>query len=125
VLVGAIEFSVVTTSVPGDFLVVDREALPESELQGINFGGAGVCLIFVDMEPGDGPRLHRHPYEEVFLVLGGRSLFVIGSETVEAKAGQIVIVRPRVAHKFTNVGTGRLQQIDIHVSPEFVTEWLE
>jgi mannose-6-phosphate isomerase-like protein (cupin superfamily) len=36
-----------------------------------------------------------------------------------------VIVRPRVAHKFTNVGPGRLRQVDIHVSPEFVTEWLE
>ncbi len=114
-----------TTSSPRNFLVVDREALPESELQGINYGGAGVCLIFVDMEPGDGPRLHRHAYEEVFIVLEGRSLFVVGSETVEAKAGQIVIVRPRVAHKFTNAGPGRLRQIDIHVSPEFVTEWLE
>jgi mannose-6-phosphate isomerase-like protein (cupin superfamily) len=44
---------------------------------------------------------------------------------VEAVAGQIVIVRPRVAHKFTNAGAGRLRQVDIHVSPEFVTEWLE
>jgi len=110
---------------PGDFLVVDREALPESELEGLRYGGAGVCLIFVDVEPGEGPRLHRHPYEEVFIVLEGRPRFVVGSETVEATAGQIVIVRPGVAHKFTNAGPGRLRQIDIHVSPEFVTVWLE
>ena len=110
---------------PSDFLVVDCEALPESELEGLRYGGAGVCLIFVDVEPGEGPRLHRHPYEEVFIVLEGRPRFVVGSETVEATAGQIVIVRPRVAHKFTNAGPGRLRQIDIHVSPEFVTEWLE
>jgi len=110
---------------PSDFLVVDREALPESELEGLRYGGAGVCLIFVDVEPGEGPRLHRHPYEEVFIVLEGRPRFVVGSETVEATAGQIVIVRTRVAHKFTNAGPGRLRQIDIHVSPEFVTEWLE
>jgi len=110
---------------PSDFLVVDREALPESELEGLWYGGAGVCLIFVDVEPGEGPRLHRHPYEEVFIVLEGRPRFVVDSETVEATAGQIVIVRARVAHKFANAGPGRLRQIDIHVSPEFVTEWLE
>jgi quercetin dioxygenase-like cupin family protein len=45
--------------------------LPDSELQGYLFGGANVCLIFVDMEPGDGPRLHRHAYEEIFIVLEG------------------------------------------------------
>jgi mannose-6-phosphate isomerase-like protein (cupin superfamily) len=115
----------VTASAPGDFLVVDREDLPESELQGLNYGGTAVSLIFVDVGPGEGPRLHRHPYEEIFVVLEGSPRFVAGSETVEAVAGQIVIVRPRVAHKFTNVGTRRLRQVDIHVSPEFVTEWLE
>jgi hypothetical protein len=30
--------------------------------------GAGVCVIVVDSDPGDGPRLHRHPYEEVFVM---------------------------------------------------------
>jgi hypothetical protein len=46
------------------YLVVERDQLPDSELQGYLFGGANVCLIFVDIEPGDGPRLHRHAYEE-------------------------------------------------------------
>jgi len=49
------------------------------------------------------------------VVLEGRPRFVAGSEAVQAVAGQIVIVRPRVAHKFTNAGTGRLRQVDIHV----------
>ena len=37
------------------------------ELQGYHLG-AGVSLIVVDAPPGGGPRLHRHPYEEVFMV---------------------------------------------------------
>lgn len=114
-----------TTSAPGDYLVVDRKDLPESELQGLEYGGTAVSLIFVDVGPGEGPRLRPHPYEEVFVVLEGRSRFMAGSETVEVVAGQIVIVRPRIAHKFTNAGTGRLRQVDIHLSPEFLTEWLE
>jgi mannose-6-phosphate isomerase-like protein (cupin superfamily) len=108
-----------------DYLVVERDQLPESELQGYQFGGVNLCLIFVDMEPGGGPRLHRHAYEEVFVILEGQARFTVGSETVDAHAGQVLMVRPRVAHKFVNVGSGRLRQIDIHASPKFVTEWLE
>jgi mannose-6-phosphate isomerase-like protein (cupin superfamily) len=108
------------------YLVVEREQLPDSELQGYLFGGANVCLIFVDMGPGDeGPRLHRHAYEEVFVILEGQARYTVGSETVEARAGQVLIVQPGVAHKFVYSGTGRLRQIDIHASDRFVTEWLE
>jgi mannose-6-phosphate isomerase-like protein (cupin superfamily) len=108
-----------------DYMVVERDQLADSELQGYQLGGVNLCLIFVDMEPGDGPRLHRHAYEEVFIVLEGEPRFTIGTQTVEARAGQVLIVRPGVPHKFVNAGSGRLRQIDIHASPRFVTEWLE
>jgi len=108
------------------YLVVERDQLTDSELQGYLFGGANVCLIFVDMGPGeDGPRLHRHVYEEVFVILEGQARYTVGSETIEARAGQVLIVRPGVPHKFVNSGTGRLRQVDIHASDRFVTEWLE
>jgi len=109
---------------PG-YIVVERDQLPDSELQGYLFGGAHVCLIFVDLEPGDGPRLHRHAYEELFIVLEGRAKFTVGSDTIEAREGQVLIVQPRVPHKFVNSGNGPLRQIDIHASDRFVTEWLE
>ena len=77
-----------------EYLVVERDQLADSELEGYQFGGAKVCLIFVDMEPGDGPRLHRHPYEEVFIVLEGQAKFSVGSATVDARAGQVLVVQP-------------------------------
>jgi len=107
------------------YLVVERDQLPDSELQGYLFGGAHVCLIFVDIEPGDGPRLHRHAYEEIFIVLEGQANFTVGPVAIEAHAGQVLIVQPGVPHKFVNSGSGRLRQIDIHASDRFVTEWLE
>src|ERR1700730_14196603 len=106
------------------YVVVDRDQLVDSELQGYQFGGANVCLIFVDLEAGDGPRLHRHPYEEIFIVLEGQAKFTVGSDTVEAHAGQVLIVQPGIPHKFVNSGDGRLRQVDIHASARFVTEWL-
>jgi mannose-6-phosphate isomerase-like protein (cupin superfamily) len=109
----------------GDYMVFDRDQLTDSELQGYEAGGVNASLILVDNLPGEGPRLHKHPYHEIFILLEGRSTFTVGSATLEAGAGKIVVVRPGVAHKFVNSGQGRLRQIDIHTSPEFVTEWLE
>lgn len=94
------------------------------EFQGHHLG-AGVSFIVVDAPPGDGPRLHRHPYEEVFVVQEGTATFTAGDETIEAEAGHVVVVPAGVGHKFVNSGTGRLRQVDIHLAGRFATEWLE
>ena len=41
-----------------------------------------ISLMLGEVQPGDGPRLHRHDYEEVFVVAEGRGSFVIGDETI-------------------------------------------
>jgi mannose-6-phosphate isomerase-like protein (cupin superfamily) len=95
------------------------------ELEGAGHG-AGISLIFVSTdEIGDGPRLHSHPYAETFVIRAGRGLYTIGEETIEAGAGQILVVPAGVPHKFVNLGPGRLEATDIHESPRFVTDWLE
>ena len=85
----------------------------------------GVSFIVVDAPPGSGPKLHKHPYEEVFVVQEGSVTFTAGEEVIEASAGQVVVVPAGVPHKFVNSGAGRLRQIDIHPSERFITEWLE
>jgi mannose-6-phosphate isomerase-like protein (cupin superfamily) len=79
----------------------------------------------VDASPGSGPKLHRHPYEEVFVVQEGSATFTAGKDVIEVNCGQVVVVAAGVPHKFVNSGTGRLRQVDIHASGRFVTEWLE
>jgi mannose-6-phosphate isomerase-like protein (cupin superfamily) len=107
--------------------VLNVASLPFSriarELVGVDYG-AGVCLLFVDAGAGDGPSLHRHPYEEIFIVQEGCCTFVVGDDELEAGAGDIVIAPAGVPHRFVNTGDGPLKQIDIHVSPQFSTEWL-
>ena len=95
-----------------------------NEVQGHNHN-ATVSIIVIDAPPGSGPKLHRHPYEEVFVIQQGSVTFTAGDETIEATGGQVVVVPAGVAHKFTNSGTGRLRQVDVHASERFVTEWLE
>ena len=86
--------------------------------------GVDVCVLFVDAQPGQGPRLHRHPYVELLIVLEGTSTFDDGTSKRVVSAGQMAVVDAGQAHGFTNTGEGLLRQIDIHLSPKFVTEWL-
>ena len=80
----------------------------------------------MDAPPGSGPSLHTHPYEEVIVVQEGHASFTVGDATIEAIAGQIVMVPAGVPHKFVNSGTGPLRQVDIHPSGRMTqTEWLE
>ena len=95
------------------------------EFEGHNYGDTSISFILINAPPGSGPKLHRHPYEEVFVVQEGSVTFTAGDEVVQASGGQVVVVPAGVPHKFVNSGTGRLRQIDIHASERFVTEWLE
>jgi mannose-6-phosphate isomerase-like protein (cupin superfamily) len=96
------------------------------ELQGHELGDTSASLILVHYtEPGRGPKLHRHPYPEIFVSIEGHARFTVGDETMLIGAGQIAVAPANVPHKFVSVGDGPLRQVDIHCSPKFQTEWLE
>jgi mannose-6-phosphate isomerase-like protein (cupin superfamily) len=94
------------------------------ELVGAEHGEIPFSLILVHSAPGVGPKLHRHPYAEVFVVEAGRATFQIGTESVVVDEGHIVVSPPGEADGFTNSGTGELRLVAIHGAPRFVTEWL-
>lgn len=95
------------------------------ELIGDDYGGIPASVIFVDAEPGTGPRLHKHAYAELFFVVEGEATFTDGVEEHVVRGGAAVIVSADQPHAFVNSGAGRLRQIDVHLNPRFVTEWLE
>jgi mannose-6-phosphate isomerase-like protein (cupin superfamily) len=104
--------------------VINASALITGNLEGAAHG-ATISLILDHSEPGQGPRLHRHPYDETWLVLSGHLVFTAGDEQLEAGPDDIVIVPPDTPHKFTNNGPDRARLICIHSNPTFATEWLE
>lgn len=108
--------------------VIEVDWLPGGE-NAVRFDGhehgAGVSFFLTRNRPGTGPDLHRHPYEETFVVQGGEARFTVGEETVEVGAGQVVIAPARVPHKFVNIGREPLRQINIHPVARMETEWLE
>ena len=86
---------------------------------------ATISILFVDAPPGRGPRLHSHPYQEVFLIHSGEARFTIGQSCIDFVAGQMVVVGAGVPHKFVSFGEGMLRQTDIHLSAAIETVWLE
>lgn len=112
-----------------NYTVLNREDLPHDgntyEFEGFQYQNAEVSFIWVDMPPSGAVRLHKHPYKEIFIIQEGRSTFVVGSTRLEAQAGQIIIVPAGVPHKFMNLSDKQLKQVDIHLSKQFITQWLE
>jgi mannose-6-phosphate isomerase-like protein (cupin superfamily) len=104
--------------------VIDRSSLSSGNLKGAEHG-ATISLILDDSQPGHGPKLHKHPYDETWVVNDGHLTFQAGDEQLDAGPGDIVIVPADTPHKFTNRGPGQADLVCIHASPTFVTEWLE
>ena len=94
------------------------------ELQGFEHGGTGISLIFVDNSPGEGSALHRHRYDELFIVQDWQATFTAGGREIVAGPGHVVFVPAGQPHGFVNSGDGPLRQIAIHQSPRYETEWL-
>lgn len=101
-----------------------RDAAGEVAFHGEQFD-TQVSFFWVESQPGQGPRLHRHAYDEVFVILEGNVRFRVGDEEVVATGGDILVGPANVPHAFENIGPGILRQIDIHVSDHILTEWLE
>ena len=92
---------------------------------GFQHGDTNVSFFLIDAPPGDGPSLHSHPYEEIFVIQAGQVTFRVGDATIEATGGQIVIAPAGIPHKFINSGKTLLHSINIHPSSRMITEWLE
>jgi len=93
--------------------------------EGSQYGDTNVSFFLITAPPGDGPSLHSHPYEEIFVIQEGQVTFTVGDETIEATGGQIVIAPAGISHKFVNSGKALLRSINIHPISRMTTNWLE
>jgi quercetin dioxygenase-like cupin family protein len=103
------------------------ESLPDSG-NSYRFDGAAhdspVSFFLLHTQPGEGPGLHRHPYAETFIVQEGQATFTVGAETIEARAGDVVVAPADVPHAFVNSGPAVLRSVNIHPVSEMETVWL-
>ena len=100
--------------VPGRFL-----------LEGSRFGLDHLTLVLGETAPGGAIPLHRHTYEELFIVHGGRGTYTVGEATVEAGPGDVVLIPSGVEHRFVHDGPETLYHTAVHSKGTFELEYLE
>ncbi|MEC3974843.1 cupin domain-containing protein [Amycolatopsis sp. H20-H5] len=99
--------------------------MTEQNIEGRDVGSGISIIREATDEVGSGPRLHRHPYRETFVIVRGRALFTLGDEQREAGGGEVLVVAAGTPHKFAVLGPGTYEAVHIHESDHFITEWLE
>lgn len=71
---------------------------------------------------GEGLTLHVHPYDEIFTIIEGRARFTVGDKTIDAAVGDVVLGPANIPHGYQNLGPGKLDSLDIHLSPEGIQD---
>lgn len=110
------------------FHILHRDDQRKGKIAAVEFEGepyrAGVSFFIGDLEPGRGPRLHKHPYSETCIVQSGKAMMIVDGEEVIAGPGDIVVIGPETPHRFTASGDKRLVAVCIHAADRFIIEWL-
>ncbi len=107
-------------------LRIRQESLPfrgsSHQFVGADNGDVNVSVFLFHGLPGRGPGPHRHPYDEIQFVQGGRGLWTVNGEQFEAGAGDILVIKAGEIHGFRCIGEEPLVQLDVHLSPRFIQE---
>jgi quercetin dioxygenase-like cupin family protein len=78
------------------------DSLPRTQVRsGVNrrvFSGKNSMMVLNELMPATRPNLHHHPHEQLTYIIEGTCRFVIGDETVDMVAGDVVLVPPNVQH---------------------------
>jgi quercetin dioxygenase-like cupin family protein len=63
------------------------------------------CLIDMHIPPGGGPGLHRHDFEETFILLEGEMEATFRGEKSTVRAGETLHIPANAPHKFHNASS--------------------
>lgn len=105
-------------------LVIHTNPGKTNRIEGVSHG-ATVSVILSRNAPGHGTRLHRHPYDETWVVQEGSITFQAGDAVHHARPGDVINVPAGTPHKFTSDGPGLCDVVCIHPSPSIVEEYLD
>lgn len=84
-----------------------------------DFGSAHLAITWVTGEPGSEQQQHEHPQsEQVYVIIAGHGLMVVGDERQEVEAGTLVLVPPGTLHSIRNTGQEALVYVSA-TSPPF------
>jgi quercetin dioxygenase-like cupin family protein len=81
------------------YRIKDIALTPLTEKVGTRFiAGTNVLLSFIEQPPGASFPLHRHPSEQILIILEGSEEHLVAGETILMKAGDVCVHPPNVEH---------------------------
>jgi len=93
-----------------------------ANFQGVEHG-ANVSFFVVHFSQGEGPRKHRHPYEETFVILAGEIELLIDGTGQQVGGGTIAVIPAGTWHQFKVISEEPVNMINIHPISKMITEW--
>ena len=95
------------------------------QFQGMDYG-ANASFFVVMSAPNQGADKHRHPCEEIFIILQGDIEVIVAGEMQRVQAGHIVVIAPNAWHEFKNRSDQNALMVNIHPVPQMIQEdWSE
>ena len=94
-------------------------------LDGAEYGFGDVSIIITEDPPkatGGAEQKHRHPHISTLVITAGQGRFTVGDETIEAAAGDAVVVPAHAWHSYVNTGHGALRIVGVHDSDHHEAE---
>ncbi len=83
------------------------------------FGSERLAITWVDCPPGSLQGLHRHDtHEQVYVIVRGRGVMIVGGDEKEVAEGTLVYVPPRSDHAIRNTSDEMMCYISA-TSPPF------
>lgn len=67
--------------------------------------GGRFCVIDMHIPPGGGPPLHRHDFEETFILLSGEMEATFRGQKTTVRAGETVNIPANAPHRFANISS--------------------
>jgi quercetin dioxygenase-like cupin family protein len=77
--------------------------------------GDGTTVVLNRIEPGNQPKPHTHPHEQIAIILKGKTKFTVGEEVFELTANDVVVIPPNVLHFAEVSGTETCLNLDVFV----------
>lgn len=99
---------------------IKKQDPPKGVFKGGDYGVNCVVIRYSVDGIGEGPNLHLHPYDEIFHIIKGRAEFTVGDDTFIAEEGAMVVGPANIPHSYKNIGPGRLDSVDIHLTDEWI-----
>jgi len=82
------------------------------------FGSSHLAVTWVEGPPGSEQPHHTHPdSEQVYVIVKGRGLMMVGDEELEVTAGMLIFIPPGTPHAIRNTGADQIAYVSAASPP--------